>query len=137
MGKSTIVMTLICCLLAACGQSKKEEFELRTKCKELGDKLEIKEAEDIELGNYHKHNVRSHYDPSTNRCLLMDNNTVYKNGNLWSRTTDLIDAQSGKRLASSVSSHYDGGKNVGIIGDRAATYDEATKYIDKLFGDDK
>jgi len=123
---SKLLILISLCLISACGPNKNEEFELRTKCKELGDKLEQKENNGWSPESLVQflHTVYAHYDPPTNRCLLKDSYIVMRFGNLWEKTIELIDAQSGRVLASS-SRIIVTGLDYGKIGDKEVTYDEA------------
>lgn len=112
-----------------------EVFSLRSKCSELGDKI----LENNFVGNALTQEVKSHYNPETNRCYVeLDVHAAdlsqYEEHPI---SRYLFDGQTKDMLASS---KREKGRNSGSIydpDDIMAGYDKANAMIDSLMADDR
>jgi hypothetical protein len=123
--------------------SATEEFDLRSKCADLGDKM--RPGYGI-VGAALSSDVLTHYNPDTNRCYVQftaTKNFNYKSSSVPTnyRTVGIYDGQTREML---VFADQEGDKSYGTIytakstDDQYTTYDKASDEIDKLMhgGDD-
>lgn len=116
-----------------------EEFDLRTKCTELADKMKQEGPYGL-VGNALTSEMVPHYNPETNHCYVEFEATknfsfTYPSVPTNYRTTSIYDGQTKELL---VFADQEGEKSSGTIwtaaafSDRYVTYDRAIAEIDRL-----
>jgi hypothetical protein len=121
--------------------SATEEFDLRSKCAELGDKMEPDYGV---VGVALKSDMVTHYNPETNRCYVQFTATKNLSYNYPSTpenylTTTVYDGQTKEQL---VYAEQNGDKSHGMIwsresfDERYTTFDKAQAEVDRLMGEE-